>query len=136
MTTNVSRVYPFQVLVPADESGLGPEWDVEVLEMHHRMKVDAPSGTATAMVRARARTGSNRFPDRMGEPPYALGELPPSTLTAGLVEHTGRTGRLARIGGIAPKLPLLGVLFLRDRASLALGIAAAAVTLVILARVS
>ncbi len=25
---------------------LGPEWDAEVLEMHHRMKVDAPSGTA------------------------------------------------------------------------------------------
>lgn len=25
---------------------LGPEWDVEIVEMHHRMKVDAPSGTA------------------------------------------------------------------------------------------
>ena len=25
---------------------LGPEWDVEVLEMHHRHKKDAPSGTA------------------------------------------------------------------------------------------
>ena len=25
---------------------LGPDWDIEVLEMHHRMKVDAPSGTA------------------------------------------------------------------------------------------
>src|SRR5690606_8323356 len=25
---------------------LGPEFDIEVLEMHHRMKVDAPSGTA------------------------------------------------------------------------------------------
>ncbi|HXZ67641.1 MAG TPA: 4-hydroxy-tetrahydrodipicolinate reductase, partial [Alphaproteobacteria bacterium] len=25
---------------------LGDEFDVEVLEMHHRMKVDAPSGTA------------------------------------------------------------------------------------------
>ena len=25
---------------------LGPEYDVEILEMHHRMKVDAPSGTA------------------------------------------------------------------------------------------
>jgi mRNA interferase MazF len=28
MTSNVSRVYPFQVLVPADESGL--EWDSKV----------------------------------------------------------------------------------------------------------
>lgn len=25
---------------------LGPEWDIEILEMHHRDKVDAPSGTA------------------------------------------------------------------------------------------
>lgn len=28
---------------------LGPEFDVEVLEMHHRHKVDAPSGTALAL---------------------------------------------------------------------------------------
>lgn len=25
---------------------LGEDWDIEILEMHHRMKVDAPSGTA------------------------------------------------------------------------------------------
>lgn len=25
---------------------LDPEWDIEIVEMHHRMKVDAPSGTA------------------------------------------------------------------------------------------
>lgn len=28
---------------------LGPDYDVEILEMHHRMKVDAPSGTALRM---------------------------------------------------------------------------------------
>ena len=33
-------------LVREAASKLGPEWDIEVLEMHHRMKVDAPSGTA------------------------------------------------------------------------------------------
>src|SRR5678815_1873106 len=33
---------------------LGPEWDVEVLEMHHRMKVDAPSGTALMLGQAAA----------------------------------------------------------------------------------
>ena len=27
-------------------AALGPEWDVEIVEMHHRAKVDAPSGTA------------------------------------------------------------------------------------------
>ena len=31
---------------------LGPDWDVEILEMHHRGKVDAPSGTALALGRA------------------------------------------------------------------------------------
>ncbi|WP_029012143.1 4-hydroxy-tetrahydrodipicolinate reductase [Niveispirillum irakense] len=33
---------------------LGPDWDIEVLEMHHRHKVDAPSGTALALGRAAA----------------------------------------------------------------------------------
>jgi 4-hydroxy-tetrahydrodipicolinate reductase len=33
---------------------LGPDWDIEVLEMHHRAKVDAPSGTALALGRAAA----------------------------------------------------------------------------------
>src|SRR5207253_3284987 len=31
---------------------LGPDWDVEIMEMHHRAKVDAPSGTALALGRA------------------------------------------------------------------------------------
>jgi 4-hydroxy-tetrahydrodipicolinate reductase len=34
---------------------LGPEWDVEILEMHHRLKADAPSGTALALGDAAAR---------------------------------------------------------------------------------
>jgi 4-hydroxy-tetrahydrodipicolinate reductase len=33
-------------LVREAAARLGPEWDIEVLEMHHRLKVDAPSGTA------------------------------------------------------------------------------------------
>jgi 4-hydroxy-tetrahydrodipicolinate reductase len=34
---------------------LGPDWDIEVLEMHHRHKVDAPSGTALLLGEAAAR---------------------------------------------------------------------------------
>ncbi|MDA0674917.1 MAG: 4-hydroxy-tetrahydrodipicolinate reductase [Proteobacteria bacterium] len=34
---------------------LGPEYDVEILELHHRKKVDAPSGTSLALGRAAAR---------------------------------------------------------------------------------
>ena len=34
---------------------LGAEWDIEILEMHHRLKADAPSGTALALGEAAAR---------------------------------------------------------------------------------
>lgn len=33
---------------------LGPDWDIEIVEMHHRMKVDAPSGTALLLGEAAA----------------------------------------------------------------------------------
>ena len=33
---------------------LGPDWDLEIFEMHHRGKVDAPSGTALALGRTAA----------------------------------------------------------------------------------
>ena len=42
---------------------LGPDWDIEIIEMHHRGKVDAPSGTALALGRAAAagpRRGARR----------------------------------------------------------------------------
>ena len=35
-------------------SALGPDFDIEILEMHHRMKVDAPSGTALLLGEAAA----------------------------------------------------------------------------------
>ena len=34
---------------------LGPQWDIEISETHHRMKADAPSGTALALGEAAAR---------------------------------------------------------------------------------
>jgi 4-hydroxy-tetrahydrodipicolinate reductase len=34
---------------------LGEEWDIEILEMHHRAKADAPSGTARMLGEAAAR---------------------------------------------------------------------------------
>src|SRR6185312_12788505 len=33
---------------------LGPDWDIEIVEMHHKGKVDAPSGTALALGRVAA----------------------------------------------------------------------------------
>ena len=35
-------------------AALGPDFDIEIVEMHHRHKVDAPSGTALALGRAAA----------------------------------------------------------------------------------
>ena len=42
-------------LVEQAASKLGDEWDIEIVEMHHRHKVDAPSGTAKLLGEAAAR---------------------------------------------------------------------------------
>ena len=42
-------------LVEKAAATLGDDWDLEVLEMHHRHKVDAPSGTAKLLGEAAAR---------------------------------------------------------------------------------
>ena len=55
---------------------LGPDWDIEILDMHHRDKVDSPSGTSL-LLGASANIGRgaesnialNRF-DRMREGPH------------------------------------------------------------------
>ncbi len=41
-------------LVREAAARLGPEWDIEIVEMHHRRKVDAPSGTALLLGEAAA----------------------------------------------------------------------------------
>lgn len=63
-------------LVEEATSRLGPDWDIEILEMHHRHKVDAPSGTALMLGQSAAKgRGStiqelSRF-DRISEHPHA-----------------------------------------------------------------
>jgi 4-hydroxy-tetrahydrodipicolinate reductase len=42
-------------LVERAAKALGPGWDIEIVEMHHRDKADAPSGTALALGEAAAR---------------------------------------------------------------------------------
>ena len=41
-------------LVEQAALALGPDWDIEIAELHHRLKVDAPSGTALALGEAAA----------------------------------------------------------------------------------
>jgi 4-hydroxy-tetrahydrodipicolinate reductase len=43
---------------------LGPAWDAEIVEMHHRLKVDAPSGTALLLGEAVARGRNVALADR------------------------------------------------------------------------
>jgi 4-hydroxy-tetrahydrodipicolinate reductase len=63
-------------LVEQATARLGPEWDIEILEMHHRHKVDAPSGTALLLGQSAAKGRGatlqelSRF-DRIGEHPHA-----------------------------------------------------------------
>ncbi len=61
---------------------LGTDWDIEIVEMHHRMKVDAPSGTAVMLGEAAAQgravsLAENRVAVRDGQtgvrPPGAIG---------------------------------------------------------------
>lgn len=57
-------------LVAQAAARLGPDWDIEIVEMHHRAKVDAPSGTALLLGEAAARGRGAPFTpatDRTGE---------------------------------------------------------------------
>ena len=53
-------------LVERAARALGPEWDIEILEMHHRHKADAPSGTALALGDAAARGRGGVRPSERG----------------------------------------------------------------------
>jgi len=69
---------------------LGAGWDIEVLEMHHRRKVDAPSGTAWMLLEALG-DRDNAVPARVGEPGARTdSEIGIQTLRGGDVvgEHT------------------------------------------------
>src|SRR5215207_514635 len=79
---------------------LGEEFDIEVLEMHHRMKVDAPSGTAllfgeaAAAGRAHRAYSQGRGPRPLRprrDPGGAVGARPEARLL-----HHGRRARAVR----------------------------------------
>ncbi len=56
-------------LVEQAAARLGDDWDIEVLETHHRHKVDAPSGTALMMGEAAAQGRGKDLKD-LQTPPY------------------------------------------------------------------
>lgn len=77
-------------LVERAAAMLGQDWDIEIVEMHHRMKADAPSGTAIALgeAAARGRGGAAR------EERLRLG--------TGLTREPGAIGFAALRGGTVP----------------------------------
>lgn len=56
-------------------SRLGKDWDIEILESHHRMKIDAPSGTALMLADAAAQ-GRGGTRDDLVAPPYLGPDAP------------------------------------------------------------
>jgi 4-hydroxy-tetrahydrodipicolinate reductase len=53
-------------LVERAAQALGPEWDIEIAETHHREKTDAPSGTALLLGQAAARGRGTRLKAERG----------------------------------------------------------------------
>jgi 4-hydroxy-tetrahydrodipicolinate reductase len=50
-------------LIEQATARLGEDWDIEVVEMHHRHKVDAPSGTALLLGQAAAKGRGKSLPE-------------------------------------------------------------------------
>lgn len=53
-------------LVERAARALGPDWDIEIRETHHRMKTDSPSGTALLLGEAAARGRAAEFKTERG----------------------------------------------------------------------
>lgn len=70
---------------------LGPDWDIEILEAHHRRKVDAPSGTALLLGEAAAAGRGATLADM---------RLPPVDGLTGLRQEGGIGFAAQRGGGI------------------------------------
>jgi 4-hydroxy-tetrahydrodipicolinate reductase len=68
-------------LVEIASRALGPAFDIEILEMHHRMKADAPSGTALLLGQAAARGRNQKLSDIKLRPHDGLeGPRPPGPI--------------------------------------------------------
>ena len=83
-------------LVELAAQKLGPEFDIEILEMHHALKRDAPSGTALLLGEAAAAGRNRKLADLRTKPrdgiegPRSAGTIGFASLRGGTVvgEHT------------------------------------------------
>lgn len=72
---------------------LGPEFDIEIFEIHHRHKVDAPSGTALALGEAAARGRKVKLADvaQRGRDGHT-GARPPGAIGFGVLRGGAEVG--------------------------------------------
>jgi 4-hydroxy-tetrahydrodipicolinate reductase len=82
-----------QELVRIAASALPPEFDIEILEAHHKHKLDAPSGTALALADGAARArgldpGADTLAGRAGQGARRSGEIGIASLRAGDIVGT------------------------------------------------
>ena len=76
-------------LVREAAARLGPDWDIEIVEMHHRHKRDAPSGTAL-LLGAAAADGRGTTLDALSR--YERIGFPPSVREAGTIGYAALRG--------------------------------------------
>lgn len=78
-----------EALIELASSRLGVDWDIEISEMHHRHKIDAPSGTALMLGEAAARGREVNLVDKQilsregRSDPRELGQIGFSALRGG-----------------------------------------------------
>lgn len=77
-------------LVELAAQKLGPDYDIEVLEMHHNLKRDAPSGTALLLGEAAAAGRNRKLADLRTKPHDGI-EGPRSSGTIGFASLRGGT---------------------------------------------
>ena len=87
-------------LVRQAARALPAQFDIEIVEAHHRMKRDAPSGTALALGQAAA-DGRNQPFDKPGAPtrPENEGDSRPTVRTGGTARQGGEIGFAVVRGG-------------------------------------
>ena len=93
-TPNLSPgIAVLSALVEQAASALGRDYDIEIVEMHHRHKVDAPSGTALALAEAAARGAELELPKalQLGRAGH-VGERPSSEIGVHAVRGGGVFG--------------------------------------------